>query len=106
VRAYVQVDQEALKAKARAAIAPIVVGKENGVASPLGAKSKTPFGPARSASGALGSRAVLGATTNQLAGVSLGSPKASADVDMDKEAQMAAMVCSLENKDACLMCGS
>lgn len=29
-----------------------------------------------------------------------------ADVDMAKEAQMAAMVCSLENKDACLSCGS
>lgn len=28
------------------------------------------------------------------------------DVDMAKEAQMAAMVCSLENKDACLSCGS
>jgi hypothetical protein len=33
------------------------------------------------------------------------SPKV-VPVDMDKEAQMAAMVCSLENKDACLMCGS
>lgn len=28
------------------------------------------------------------------------------DVDMEKEKQLAAMVCSLENKDACLMCGS
>lgn len=26
--------------------------------------------------------------------------------DLDRERQMAAMVCSLENKDACLMCGS
>lgn len=26
--------------------------------------------------------------------------------DLDREAQMAAMVCSLENKDSCLMCGS
>lgn len=25
---------------------------------------------------------------------------------MEREAQLAAMVCSLENKDACLMCGS
>lgn len=25
---------------------------------------------------------------------------------LDKEAQMAAMLCSLENKEACLMCGS
>ena len=30
----------------------------------------------------------------------------SLDVDMAMEAQMAAMVCSLENKDACLSCGS
>jgi ribonucleoside-diphosphate reductase subunit M1 len=28
------------------------------------------------------------------------------DVDMEREKQLAAMVCSLENKDACLMCGS
>ena len=28
------------------------------------------------------------------------------DADAAKEAQMAALVCSLENKDACLMCGS
>jgi ribonucleoside-diphosphate reductase subunit M1 len=34
------------------------------------------------------------------------SISSSTDVDMQKEAQMAAMVCSLENKDACLMCGS
>ena len=100
-------DQEALKAKARAAIAPVLVaGKENSASSPLGAKSKTPFGPARTASGALSGRAVLGATTNQLAASTLGSPKASLDVDMAKEAEMAAMVCSLENKDACLSCGS
>eukprot|EP00798_Chlamydomonas_sp_ICE-L_P023758 gene23758-9316_t len=29
-----------------------------------------------------------------------------ANVDMEREAAMAAMVCSLENKDDCLMCGS
>lgn len=28
------------------------------------------------------------------------------DADMEKEKQLAAMVCSLENKDECLMCGS
>eukprot|EP00798_Chlamydomonas_sp_ICE-L_P031839 gene31839-7045_t len=28
------------------------------------------------------------------------------DADMEREAAMAAMVCSLENKDECLMCGS
>ena len=29
-----------------------------------------------------------------------------ADPDMEAERKMAALVCSLENKDACLMCGS
>ena len=28
------------------------------------------------------------------------------DADMEREARMAAMVCSLANKDECLMCGS
>ena len=31
---------------------------------------------------------------------------ASVDEDMEREAKLAAMVCSLENKDECLMCGS
>lgn len=31
---------------------------------------------------------------------------AAPDPDVEKERQLAAMVCSLENKDACLMCGS
>ena len=31
---------------------------------------------------------------------------AAPDQDMEKEQRLAAMVCSLENKDACLMCGS
>lgn len=30
----------------------------------------------------------------------------SLDADMEEERRMAALVCSLENKDACLMCGS
>lgn len=29
-----------------------------------------------------------------------------ADPDMEAERKMAALVCSLENKDECLMCGS
>ncbi len=28
------------------------------------------------------------------------------DLDMESERRLAAMVCSLENKDECLMCGS
>ena len=31
-------------------------------------------------------------------------PKAAVAVDEDRERQLAAMVCSLDNKDACLMC--
>ena len=31
---------------------------------------------------------------------------AAVDEDMEREAKLAAMVCSLENKDECLMCGS
>ena len=31
---------------------------------------------------------------------------ASMDADMERERQLAAMVCSLDNKDSCLMCGS
>ena len=31
---------------------------------------------------------------------------AALDEQMQKERELAAMVCSLENKDACLMCGS
>ena len=30
----------------------------------------------------------------------------SLQADMDEERQLAAMVCSLENKDECLMCGA
>jgi ribonucleoside-diphosphate reductase subunit M1 len=35
-----------------------------------------------------------------------GSSIDEADAMMEREKQLAAMVCSLENKDACLMCGS
>ncbi len=34
------------------------------------------------------------------------SKAAQMEAEMEKERQLAAMVCSLENKDACLMCGS
>lgn len=33
-------------------------------------------------------------------------PPVDLDEEAEKEKQLAAMVCSLENKDACLMCGS
>ena len=40
-----------------------------------------------------------------LAGAGL-TPLAPGDVDMAKEARLASMVCSIENKDECVMCGS
>jgi hypothetical protein len=107
--AHMQVDQEALKAKLKSS--PSVAssaGKENGVGSPLGGALKLKQSPfaltPRANSGTL--RPALAATTNQLASTKLSTPKPSMDVDMEQEAKMAAMVCSLENKDACLMCGS
>ena len=35
-----------------------------------------------------------------------GKPVVPQDADMQREQQLAAMVCSLENKEACLACGS
>lgn len=34
------------------------------------------------------------------------APPRSVDADMEEERKLAAMVCSLKNKDECLMCGS
>jgi hypothetical protein len=96
----VQVDQEAI-AKNKAKIAEKMSGKENGALSPVGNKPKTPFSLNRSSS----LRPALSSTTNQLATASLSSAKGM-PADMAQEAKMAAMVCSLENKDACLSCGS
>ena len=98
-------DQEAIKAS-QAKTAKIA-GKENGSpASPLAGKPASKIGLHRQSS----LRPVLSATTNQMAAVSIGSPRVSGaksgDVDMAQEAKMAAMVCSLENKEACLSCGS
>lgn len=101
----VQVDQEALAnaTKGKLALGAGEVGKENG--SPRAGKAKLAL---RRSSSSL--RPALSVTTNQLAAAgaaaAAGSPKAPADVDMAQEAKMAAMVCSLENKDACLSCGS
>jgi hypothetical protein len=89
------VDQQALSAnKAK--------GKEN---SPLQVGPISPKGSLGKLKPSL-NRSVLGSNstaTNLMESLSLAS---STDVDMQKEAQMAAMVCSLENKDACLSCGS
>lgn len=43
---------------------------------------------------------------NGSAGQAAPARAAAKDPDMEKERQLAAMVCSLENKDDCLMCGS
>lgn len=40
------------------------------------------------------------------AGAVKGKPMAAFDADAENEARLAAMVCSLKNKDECLMCGS
>jgi hypothetical protein len=80
--------------------------------NPLSAgRMKTPFGGLASRSSSASLRPALAATTNQLAVVGLlDSPKSAtgkaADFDIAQESKMAAMVCSLENKDECLMCGS
>lgn len=39
-------------------------------------------------------------------GLVKGKPVAAFDADAENEARLAAMVCSLKNKDECLMCGS
>ena len=78
------VDQQALaksKAKARDAAAKMEAAKKEVVAS-AGGKVVAEEGDAKAK------------------GV------ASVDEDMEREAKLAAMVCSLENKDECLMCGS
>ena len=97
----VQVDQEALAKATKGKLAiGTEAGKENG--SPRAAAGRMKL-PLRRSGSAL--RPALSATTNQIA-AAVGSPKGPADVDMAQEAKMAAMVCSLENKDACLSCGS
>jgi hypothetical protein len=47
------------------------------------------------------------ASLSFLSAASNAAAKAAAlDAQLERERQLAAMVCSLENKDACLMCGS
>ena len=91
-----QVDQEAIRAS-QAKMAQRL-GKENsGPLSPAGGfKPRTPFLERASSL-----RPVL--TEQTPAAIADSSP---AEVDMAQEAKMAAMVCSLENKEACLACGS
>jgi ribonucleoside-diphosphate reductase subunit M1 len=55
----------------------------------------------------------VAAATAAVAAVALGSsasssvaPEETGDEMMERERQLAAMVCSLQNKDECLMCGS
>jgi hypothetical protein len=108
-----QVDQQALSGKNKARSIAAALGKENGIESPkLAALSFAPAKPALG--GRTGSVRKPLATTTYTAlnasgaadGVENVSPKVAPMVDMDKEAQLAAMVCSIDNKDECLMCGS
>lgn len=93
-----QVDQEALAKKA-SKLTVRLDGKENNSPRLLLGKGQGPL--ARTSS----LRPALSQKTNRLPSGPLSSPK-TPEVDMEQEAKMAAMVCSLENKDACLMCGS
>lgn len=101
----VQVDQQALvrnqTAQSKGILGESMLGKED-------AKENTVI-PAIAPSPSLGkavenristARPALGNAPSNMEG------SRGADIDMAKEAQMAAMVCSLENKDACLSCGS
>lgn len=98
------VDQQALAAKGKHRLS--LVNKENGSggSTPRAAapKSRPSFGtPAARTSPALAS------ITNRLAGAAIrGGESLDMDAHAKKEAQLAAMVCSLENKDECMMCGS
>ncbi len=57
-----------------------------------------------------GATAVPSSASSPAAAAPSSKPSAAAAADLadmeERERQMAAMVCSLENKDACLMCGS
>jgi hypothetical protein len=105
----VQVDQQALAGnttKARLSVAG--AGKENAAGSPRPSVLTT---AGKGGRGSLGGRScslrkALATTTNTAMNAAANDSPKVVPVDMDKEAQMAAMVCSLENKDACLMCGS
>ena len=44
--------------------------------------------------------------SNKGAALPGGAKQVPLDQDVERERQLAAMVCSLENKDECLMCGS
>ncbi len=83
-------------------------------------KKKTPQQPALALAGPAGANSITKAaatapdltpTNSSKPGAlppaaAVGSKVAAFEAQMDREAQLAAMVCSLENKDACLMCGS
>ena len=47
-----------------------------------------------------------GAGAAEVAAVAKPKAQVPVDADMEAERRLAAMVCSLENKDACLACGS
>lgn len=106
--ACVQVDQAALAGRGKNRGS---VGKENALDSPplasLSLSGKLSRGSVSGRSASL--RRPLAPTTANIlesAPVTPAPLTPSLALDMDKEAQMAAMVCSIDNKDACLACGS
>ncbi|GFH05936.1 ribonucleoside-diphosphate reductase [Haematococcus lacustris] len=84
------VDQSALKKKTPAAISPVANGTNAISKAAATAPDLTPTNSGK-----------LPAST-----ASSAARAAAWEVQMAKEKKMAAMVCSLENKDECLMCGS
>jgi hypothetical protein len=70
---------------------------------PAAAAAAAAAAPAPAVAAAEGAAAAAGGA---LTASSSGSSIDEADRMMEREKQLAAMVCSLENKDACLMCGS
>ena len=104
IECVLQVDQQALTANKAKGVLGASKDKEN---APVQLET-SPISP----KGSLGklkptlNRSILGANSNASNMMENLSITTSGDVDMQKEAQMAAMVCSLENKDACLSCGS
>lgn len=108
-----QAERAAKVAKAEEALARARAG--NGAGSSAGAPGTPAPKAAAAASDAVEAGLVAKATAEGAVDADVGLSPApqlrrktaeEMDADAERERQLAAMVCSLENKDACLMCGS
>jgi hypothetical protein len=108
------VDQTALKAKNKSAV--VLANSASGTMTPNSITKAAGTAPDLTPPASLTPTA---SKTNLLAGVggldgklgvvdkaNLRDRAAALEAALEREKQLAAMVCSLENKDACLMCGS